>query len=195
MTLALLRVGGQWDAPQGALRGSSPGQVSAYPHLNSIFGESMHEGAIVDRALTEVPRWCNHLDAFVDRLAAQRQRPIVILHLPGAVSSSTVYGAWLPTADTDYVFVAEQLSGIHRQHVVLHELGHMVLNHRPAGGGAALFDGVSGELAQRLLARHEHGDVQERQAELFASRIMSVGGSDSEWAHDPRGDRATEVFG
>lgn len=155
----------------------------------------MHDDAIVDGVLAWVPRWHDDLDAFVQALADRRQREITVLDLPDSASSSAVYGAWLPTADTDYIFVAEHLSGIHRQHVVLHELAHVVLNHGPSHAAAALFDGVSPELAQRLLARHEHSDSQERQAELFASRLMTTSGGGGEWAHDPRGDRASEVFG
>ena len=155
----------------------------------------MHEDAIVDGVLASLPRWQDDLDAFVAALSDRRQREITVLNLPGHASSSSVYGAWLPTEDIDYIFVAEHLSGIHRQHVVLHELAHMILNHRPSHGAAALFDGVSPELARRLLARHEHGDSQERQAELFASRLMATSGGGGEWAHDPRGDRAAEVFG
>lgn len=181
--------------PTGTLPDVVAQRFAAYPHWDSIFGGSMDEDDIVEGALTAVPRWGNDMDGFLMALSTQRERPITILDLPGDVSSSTVYGAWLPTDDTDYIFVAEHLSGVHRQHVVLHELAHMVLNHRPSNDASPLFDGVSPELADRLLARHEHGDSQERQAELFASRLMAAADHSGEWADDPRGVRAAEVFG
>lgn len=159
------------------------------------FGGPMRENAAVDAALAAVPRWQDDLSAFVDALAARRRRRIAVLNLPGQATSATIYGAWLPAGGTDYIFVAEHLTGIHRHHVVLHEVAHMVLNHRPSHDTSALFDGVSPELAHRLLARHEHGDIQEQQAELFASRLMAASGRAGKWAHDPRGDRAAEVFG
>ncbi|NJO83556.1 MAG: hypothetical protein HC828_12560 [Blastochloris sp.] len=42
----------------------------------------------------------------------------------------TLYGVWIPAEQGDYVFCNDGLQPIHQTHVILHEIVHMLLNHR-----------------------------------------------------------------
>lgn len=145
----------------------------------------------VSAALSVSPPWCGEVDSFVARLATARMRPIAVQDLP---APGTLFGAWVPTAIADYIFLSERLTGAHRAHVLLHEVGHLLMDHRV--GLSETLSGVAPGLAQRMLARHGHDTEQERQAEMFASLMMTTTQQQAtEWAEDPRGRRASTVFG
>jgi Zn-dependent peptidase ImmA (M78 family) len=151
----------------------------------------MTDDPVVDAALAAAPPWRGEVEAFVEELAALRARPITVQAFPTA---GRLFGAWLPTGRADYIFLSEQLTGAHRAHVLLHEVGHLLMDHRVGLQGS--LSGVTPELAQRMLARHDYGTEQEHEAELFASLLMTgAGRSVGEWAADPRGARAATVFG
>ncbi|WP_343419781.1 ImmA/IrrE family metallo-endopeptidase [Candidatus Flexifilum breve] len=41
-----------------------------------------------------------------------------------------MYGLWVPAPTTDYIFVNTHLLPAHRVHTLLHEIAHLLLNHR-----------------------------------------------------------------
>lgn len=78
-------------------------------------------------------------------IAAMRGRPIHIQAMERVSSaSSTPCGAWIALDDADHIFVEDATSPLHRAHIILHELCHMLLGHSclptdeheplPAGG-------------------------------------------------------------
>ncbi len=144
----------------------------------------------VGAALGIAPTWRGDVEEFVATLTEVRSRPTSVQFFP---APGTLFGAWLPTARADYIFLSDRLSGAHRDHVFMHEVGHMLMDHRV--GLTESLTGIEPALAQRMLARHDHGSEQERQAELFASLVMTTGQSTAEWSGDPRGSRAATVFG
>jgi hypothetical protein len=111
----------------------------------------------------------------VDMLAEQRQRPIDIGTLPAGLTVNAC-GAWLHLADRDVIFVEAKTSPFHRDHIVLHEIGHMLCDHHSkaddmvADLGRFLPD-LSPALVQRLLARTGYTTDEEQEAELVASLI------------------------
>jgi hypothetical protein len=66
---------------------------------------------------------------------------------------------------------------MHREHIVLHEIGHMVLDHNDfandQGQISALLTDLSPHLVQRLLARTDYSTRQEQEAEMLASPIRT----------------------
>ena len=149
----------------------------------------------VAEALVDLPPLAGTIEEFVEEVAALRQRPIVLTDLPPATQTGSVCGVWVPTQTADHIFIAPGVTGPHRDHVVMHELGHMLLDHRLGLLGA--FTAVSPELALRMLARTTYSDPQEREAEQFASIVLARthGTHRRSWAHDPRLRRAATVFG
>ncbi|MGH3864139.1 hypothetical protein [Actinokineospora sp.] len=115
------------------------------------------------------------VSALVEMLAEQRQRPIDIGTLPAGLTVNAC-GAWLHLADRDVIFVEAKTSPFHRDHIVLHEIGHMLCDHRSkaddivADLGRFLPD-LSPALVRRLLARTSYSTDEEQEAELVASLI------------------------
>lgn len=127
-------------------------------------------------AAIELPRPFD-IDAFCAQLAAQRDRPIRICALPSPARIGTPCGAWLQTATTDWVFVEHSTSRFHRDHIVLHELAHMLCGHRGAG---PLDDSLVATLApdaigaiRHMLGRTDYSTEAEQEAEMTARLILA----------------------
>ena len=65
-------------------------------------------------------------------VSISRGRPLHVRGIPGPASRARPCGIWIATDDEDWVFVDQQTSPLHRQHIVLHELAHMLCNHPAA---------------------------------------------------------------
>lgn len=114
------------------------------------------------------------LDALCDRIAEQRGRPIRLHPLPREAAESGVCGLWVGTASVDYVFYEAQTTPLHQEHIVLHEIGHILFGHNSLDAGEG--DGTTGadEAEVRgpiLLGRTNYTTSQEREAEMLASMI------------------------
>jgi hypothetical protein len=111
---------------------------------------------------------------FVARLARRRGRRIELV--PINARSAAPCGILLSTDDADYLCYAVNTSPLHREHILLHEAGHLVCDHTGLSTvdaiPSALLPHLSGELVRRVLCRSSFDDAQERQAELFASLIL-----------------------
>lgn len=103
----------------------------------------------------------------------------------------------------DVVFISARHTGFHRDHVLLHELSHMLLDHSQpesvtfADDVAPLFPDLPPDLIRRILGRTHYDDPQEREAETLTSRILAstLGSNRSAWIGDPRLRRAAPVMG
>jgi hypothetical protein len=110
---------------------------------------------------------------FCEQIASKRGRPIRLFPI---ASGLTPCGLWAATESTDYVFYETSTSPLHRDHIVLHELSHMLCDHRPAPAHDdelvdRLFPDLNASLVQRVLARSAYSAAEEREAELLASLI------------------------
>ncbi|SFR29789.1 hypothetical protein SAMN04488564_121113 [Lentzea waywayandensis] len=116
-------------------------------------------------------------------IAEQRGRPIELIPLqtrPGAPC-----GVLAATDRADYVFYTRDTSPLHQQHILLHELGHLLCGHAE---GQELSDKVAAmltpnlpvELVRRVLGRTTYLWEHEQEAELVASLIVRrlAGGAD-----------------
>jgi hypothetical protein len=111
------------------------------------------------------------------RLGQRRGRPIRLtaypLPLPGPL------GVWVATAMSDHIVFQRETSKIHQDHIILHEVGHILAGH---GGeqeeGEAwerLFPDISADHVRAVLGRTTYDHAHEREAELVATIIL-------EWA-------------
>ncbi|MFF3014670.1 hypothetical protein [Streptomyces sp. NPDC057939] len=107
------------------------------------------------------------LDGLCARVAEQRGRPIRLHPLPPEAAESGVCGLWVGTATVDHVFYEARTTPLHREHIVLHELGHILFGHHSLDGEEA--DGR----APVVLGRTNYTSLQEREAELLASMIRT----------------------
>ncbi len=117
--------------------------------------------------------------AFCDAQAARRHRPLLIHALPELPGSGGPCGAWIATGAADHVFVEQGTSPLHREHIILHELAHMLCGHAAALPFAIdtqrLLPSLNPTVVQRVLARTSYTTSQEQEAEVLASMILEQG--------------------
>lgn len=118
------------------------------------------------------------LDEFIANLSARRDRPI---HVHPMVSSTAATdlptGLWVPSPDADWIFAEQNTSAPHREHIVCHELAHMILRHEPDPEHPGeylgrVFDGLDPDLVAEALARTSYQLPQEQDAEVLATLII-----------------------
>ena len=85
-----------------------------------------------------------------------------------------LHGLLVPEVSTDYLFYRADATPLHRRHIILHELAHLVCEHRgilldPATAFRDLIahpDGIA-----TLLAQYSREDEEE--AEMFATLVLA----------------------
>ncbi|MFE5555784.1 toxin [Streptomyces sp. NPDC056544] len=115
-------------------------------------------------AATDVAELCRHLGKV-------RDRPITLV--PMQMPSSHPCGMWVAARDEDLIFYDANTTGAHQEHIILHELGHIICCHRGAGGldeaaARLLFPNLDPQLVRDMLLRATYDDVQEQEAEIIA---------------------------
>ncbi|QMU71490.1 ParH-like protein [Streptacidiphilus sp. P02-A3a] len=119
------------------------------------------------------------LQRFIQLLAADRGRPITVLPIPARPNGPC--GLLAATDEVDYILYAADTSPMHQQHILLHEIAHLLCEHhrRPAAEDApgdapfaALLPRLPQELVSRVLGRSGYSEPQEREAELLATLIQ-----------------------
>lgn len=119
------------------------------------------------------------LETFCQRLATVRGRPLTLLPFTAA-SPDDPTGVWLSTQRADFVFFEQATSPLHRDHIVLHELGHLLCAHEARYDEALqylarLLPDVEPETLSNVLALRRGGYTvdEEREAETFARVVGS----------------------
>ncbi|MBB1256326.1 hypothetical protein H3146_23645 [Streptomyces sp. OF3] len=69
------------------------------------------------------------LDALCARIAAGRGRPLRLVPLDGVPDVAMPCGVWVATSTTDLIFYEPATSSVHKLHIVLHEIAHLLLGH------------------------------------------------------------------
>ncbi|QIS14465.1 hypothetical protein [Nocardia arthritidis] len=124
------------------------------------------------------------LNAYLAQVAAHRGRSIAIRPVPAAVlneSGCRGSGLWIARKHDDIIVYDEAATGRNADHIVLHEVGHMLLGHGRAGTHpvdrlaptlATLLPSISPHSIEHVLGRNEFGAEWEREAEVFADMTM-----------------------
>ncbi|WP_412750008.1 hypothetical protein [Krasilnikovia sp. M28-CT-15] len=84
------------------------------------------------------------------------------------------FGFWLDDGVRDHIIYRSGVAGFHRDHIILHELCHMLAGHNATGEDGQSHAGVD---IDRLIERamtNRFNDRQEDVAEMFASRVLKV---------------------
>ncbi|MFF5229112.1 hypothetical protein [Dactylosporangium sp. NPDC000521] len=133
------------------------------------------------------------LRAFCASVAAARGRDLHLHQLPAAGVDGTACGLWLSTDKADHVFYAASTGWLHQQHIILHEIGHILCDHvapapePPVGAtaGATTGDGLEDVTAlllpdldpatvARVLRRSSYSAPQEQVAEMIATMLNTA---------------------
>ena len=115
------------------------------------------------------------LGQFVAGLERQRGRPIRLR--PFSFGPGGPCGLWIGTAEADYIYHEAETTAFHSTHIAVHELAHMLLGHQNTAAWDQLIrllaPDVHPRLIQLILGRSAYGTAEEREAESFASLILS----------------------
>jgi IrrE N-terminal-like domain len=116
------------------------------------------------------------IQSFIEWLQKKKTRDIVLFP---ATTPGHVDGLWLTSDTTEFIIYSNRLTGIHRDHVILHEIAHWLLGHKTLD-----IDEV-GDLDDFLFALPERGVAMrtfavtrldpdaERDAEALATLMLS----------------------
>ncbi len=135
--------------------------------------------------VADVAELCRHLGEV-------RDRPITLV--PMQMPSSHPCGMWVAARDEDLIFYDANTTGAHQEHIILHELGHIICCHRGAGGldeaaSRLLFPNLDPELVRDMLLRATYDDVQEQEAEIIAYLLSQrMGNAEQRHAVPPSPD-------
>ncbi len=150
--------------------------------------------ALTERVLTAIGEldipdpW--RIEEFSRSVSRHTGRPIHIEPYPAtSAPSERPCGIWIRGDSTDIVFFDPSTSRYHAEHTILHELGHIVMDHfgwpeqTPTGCDdvvasvsellAGGLDELDVEVISQVLCRTSFENDQEEEAELFASLLMS----------------------
>lgn len=146
---------------------------------------------IVDRVPLPDP-W--DVNALCEEVARLRGRPIRVI--PDDAIGDKITGAACRMQEFDVIFYRATLSGIHRDHVVCHELGHLLAGHLDGREPYPLVDEDLSEAARTMLLRQCYYDEErERDAEAIAELIMRRVRQRVAGAPDRGGSSAARLLG
>ncbi|WP_131740469.1 hypothetical protein [Actinomadura roseirufa] len=95
--------------------------------------------------------------------------------IPVSAMPEGLCGMYVSTAETDYVYTTSRTTPFHRQHIALHEIGHLLADHQGGAGtgelAAALLPDLNPALVRAVLGRTGYTSEQEREAEYFATLV------------------------
>lgn len=125
------------------------------------------------------------LQSFAQWVATKRRREMRCIgwRLPASIS-----GVWLATEETDFVFYEIHTPVIHQIHIQLHELAHIICNHKTLAlnlatgiGREEILQYLTGAFTtqhrqnqpiEQLLLRSVHDNQEEQEAELLSALIQ-----------------------
>lgn len=108
-------------------------------------------------------------------LGRRRGRPVELVEmtLPAGAPS----GLWLSTGQRDYIVYEHATSPLHQEHIILHELSHLLCGHTggsrlSAEHASRLFPQLDSAMIRRVLGRAGYPSEEEQEAEMLASMIL-----------------------
>jgi len=112
------------------------------------------------------------------RLAARRGRALTLRPLD--LRADGPCGLLVATTTADYIFYEARTSAPHQEHIILHEVGHLLCEHHtaPVLGDAAtelLLPNLDPAMVRAVLGRTHYSAVEEQEAELIATIILGRG--------------------
>ncbi|MEU1464973.1 hypothetical protein ABZ467_30590 [Streptomyces sp. NPDC005727] len=89
------------------------------------------------------------------------------------------FGLWIATKKADYIFFQSETSKAHQDHIILHEVGHILAGHQSDETDQEFWQSMLPDISLKVimsaLRRTSYDEEREREAELVATIIL-------EWA-------------
>ena len=125
--------------------------------------------ALAPPSTSDVAELCDHV-------GRRRGRPIVLMAIPSR--GTRPCGMWLALPDVDLLAYEASTNRMHQEHIIAHELAHVICGHSSLGSSAAvdtvaLFPDLDPALVRSMLGRGHYADAQEQEAEVMASLLLS----------------------
>lgn len=120
----------------------------------------------------------------LQRVEALRGRPVLVF--PVTIADPHLHGAWVATLDYDCICLDKDTAPVHQNHILCHELGHMILGHSTLQLPLCIADYVQTHSAEAMrgalehalsqpevLKRDGHDSDTEQAAEAFATALQN----------------------
>ncbi|MEU7046351.1 toxin [Streptomyces varsoviensis] len=125
-------------------------------------------------ARLDLPDGCT-IATLTEKLSRDRGRPIQLMSV--ALGAQSPCGMWLAMDDMDLIVVEANVSALHRDHIVAHELAHMLCCHSDAAGADAtgiesFVPHLDPQRVRDVLGRTSYTTEEEQAAEMVASLIL-----------------------
>lgn len=131
-----------------------------------------------DRLLTEagITSCSGDVTAMCEQVSKWRGRDIRLT--PMVLEEPMLHGLWIALDDTDVIVYRKDTSRSHREHIIAHELSHIICGHGLDGASgppvlARLLPDITPDLVRRALRRSAYHDREEQEAETMASLILA----------------------
>jgi hypothetical protein len=116
------------------------------------------------------------VQAFCHSVEHARGRTIRLV--PRALPTGSPSGLCVSTKTSDYIFYEAQTSPLHQEHIILHEVAHLICEHQAFSAShhevsQLLLPDLDPQVVQRVLGRTSYPMWAEQEAEMIASLILA----------------------
>ncbi|MCZ7415731.1 MULTISPECIES: ImmA/IrrE family metallo-endopeptidase [unclassified Streptomyces] len=114
--------------------------------------------------------------ALCEQVGRRRERPVRLAAVD--LRDTGVYGLWIATQDEDFVLYESHTSRLHQEHIVAHELAHILCDHHRGGdlddqSIHLLFPNLEPSVVRGMLGRCGYLAAEEQEAEVMASVLLT----------------------
>lgn len=131
-----------------------------------------------------------------ERLAVLRGRPVIVREMD---IPALPFAFWRGTDSADFIVHRTGMTGYYRDHVILHEVCHMLAGHNVTETGGTQADSRTDEdINEQLLeqaAHNPHTTEQEELAERFATTVLRLAKQARPAPKSEFEQRAASMFG
>lgn len=103
------------------------------------------------------------------RLAQHRGRSIRLV--PWPLVTPGAFGLWIATSTTDYILYQQETTPAHQDHIILHEVGHIISGHDSNEHDSDLSTQLNSDVVWRALRRESYTSRAEWEAEMVATVV------------------------
>jgi hypothetical protein len=113
------------------------------------------------------------LESLCETIGRHRGRPLRVEMRGSAAGTGSPCGMWVALETEDVFLIDQRSSSYHRQHIGLHEVGHVLAGHNAGPGldhdlAIRLLPRLDPSMAKMVLGRDSYGTPQEQEAETIA---------------------------
>jgi len=109
------------------------------------------------------------------KIGERRGKPIRLVSRPIPVPGP--FGVWMAARDADYILYQQETSKAHQDHIIVHELGHILAGHTSDEGDDdllhVLYPDIAPDAVRKALRRTGYNAEHEHEAETVATIILA----------------------